>query len=189
MTKKEARTLYKQKRTEIPANQVEKLQDLLLVNFQRAPLPFFEYLHTYLPINVQHEVDTHPVIEYLRFCNPGMQVVVPQTDFSNRSMVHYLLDEEVVLKENEFHIMEPVSGNIVDPEVVDVILVPLLAFDKKGNRVGYGKGFYDRFLAECRPDTIKIGLSFFEAELSITDTNEFDIPLNYCVTPQRVYEF
>lgn len=189
MTKKEARQRYKQKRTEIPDNQVEKLQDLLLVNFQQLSLPFFEYLHSYLPINTIAEVDTYPIMEYLRFCNPGLQVIVPKTDFSNLSMIHFLYDDNTILKENEYHIMEPVAGNIVEPELIDVVLVPLLAFDEKGNRVGYGKGFYDRFLAECRPDVIKIGLSFFDAVDEISDTNEFDLPLTYCVTPQKLYEF
>jgi 5-formyltetrahydrofolate cyclo-ligase len=55
-----------------------------------------------------------------------------------------------------------------------VVFVPLLAFDKKGNRVGYGKGFYDAFLSKCKPETIKIGLSFFEAEETIDDVFEND---------------
>ena len=67
--------------------------------------------------------------------------------------------------------------------------MPLLAFDKKGHRVGYGKGFYDKFLSECKPETIKIGLSFFEAEEMIADVFEADVKLDYCVTPEKIYEF
>ena len=70
-----------------------------------------------------------------------------------------------------------------------LIFVPLLAFDKFGNRVGYGKGFYDVFLSECRPDTLKIGFSFFEAEVEIEDVFEKDIKLDYCITPKAVYKF
>ena len=69
------------------------------------------------------------------------------------------------------------------------MFIPLLAFDKQGNRIGYGKGFYDRFLANCKPETIKIGLSFFEAEEEITDIFESDKKLNYCVTTKQVYSF
>jgi 5-formyltetrahydrofolate cyclo-ligase len=72
---------------------------------------------------------------------------------------------------------------------IDVVFVPLLAFDKKGHRVGYGKGFYDKFLSECKPETIKIGLSFFEPEELISDVFEDDVTLNYCVTPNGVYAF
>ena len=67
--------------------------------------------------------------------------------------------------------------------------MPLLAFDKKGNRVGYGKGFYDQFLSKCHPETIKIGVSFFESETLFSDTLSTDIQLDYCVTPTKVYNF
>jgi len=77
----------------------------------------------------------------------------------------------------------------VSESEIDLIFVPLLAFDETGNRVGYGKGFYDKFLTKCRPDAIKVGLSYFEAIDRISDSEQFDIPLNYCITPQRIYEF
>jgi 5-formyltetrahydrofolate cyclo-ligase len=72
---------------------------------------------------------------------------------------------------------------------MDVVFVPLLAFDENGQRVGYGKGFYDRFLNECKEDVITVGLSFFEAENELIEANATDVPLRYCVTPERVYEF
>jgi 5-formyltetrahydrofolate cyclo-ligase len=55
--------------------------------------------------------------------------------------------------------------------------------------VGYGKGFYDRFLSECNPETIKIGLSFFDAEELIEGVFENDVKLDYCVTPNTVFSF
>ncbi|MNY64409.1 5-formyltetrahydrofolate cyclo-ligase family protein [compost metagenome] len=70
-----------------------------------------------------------------------------------------------------------------------MVFVPLLAFDIHGNRIGYGKGFYDKFLAECKPETIKIGLSFFEAVNQIDDVFESDIKLDYCVAPEKIYQF
>jgi len=70
-----------------------------------------------------------------------------------------------------------------------VVFIPLLAFDEEGHRVGYGKGFYDSFLAECKPETLKIGLSFFEAETKIEDVFDGDMALDYCVTPKQVYRF
>jgi len=72
---------------------------------------------------------------------------------------------------------------------MEVVFIPLLAYDKNGNRVGYGKGFYDKFLAECNPNTIKIGLSFFEPEELISDINTSDVQLNYCVTPNKTFKF
>src|SRR5690606_37923119 len=94
-----------------------------------------------------------------------------------------------VIRKNEWNIPEPVDGIEIDPKKIDVVFVPLLAFDEQGHRIGYGKGFYDKFLSECRPETIKIGLSFFEAESRIAQVFESDIALDYCVTPNRIYSF
>ena len=104
-------------------------------------------------------------------------------------MAHFLLTDNTKIKKNEYNIPEPVNGLEVPSNKIDVVFVPLLAFDKTGNRVGYGKGFYDKFLSECKPDAIKIGLSFFEAEELISDIFEGDIKLDYCVTPNDVYSF
>lgn len=189
MTKKELRDTYKQKRALLGEAETNRMQDLIMIRFQQLPLPFLQYLHTYLPMDIQKEVDTWPVVEFLQFSNPGLRIVVPKTDAEGNSMTHYLYDEDTVLVKNRYHIMEPAGGKQVSSGDIDLVLVPLLAFDERGNRVGYGKGFYDRFLAQCREDVIKVGLSFFEAEPLIEDSDEFDIPLTYCVTPQKVYEF
>jgi 5-formyltetrahydrofolate cyclo-ligase len=90
---------------------------------------------------------------------------------------------------NEFNVPEPMHDDEVDPAEIDLVLVPLLAFDKKGFRVGYGKGYYDRFLNGCRDDCIKLGFSYFEPIESIEGTHEFDVPLDLCITPQQVYVF
>jgi len=71
-----------------------------------------------------------------------------------------------------------------------VVFIPLLAFDTKGNRVGYGAGFYDNMLAKCKPNCIKVGLSFFDTEKNLIEgVFEGDIPLDYCVTPTQIYTF
>lgn len=189
MKKKDTRILFKQKRAELKDSEIEKLQDLVLIRFQQLSLPYIEYLHTYLPVHSNKEVDTFPFIDFLEFINPGLQVVVPKTDVQTNTMTGYLYNDNTVLDKNKYGIMEPEGGEVIDPAMIDLILVPLLAFDTRGNRVGYGKGYYDRFLPECREDVIKIGLSFFEAVDNIDDTDEFDIPLTYCVTPSRIYEF
>src|SRR5574343_213376 len=100
-----------------------------------------------------------------------------------------LLTYATKIRKNEYHIPEPVDGLEVPVSKNDVIFVPLLAFDTNGNRVGYGKGFYDLFLAASKPGTLKIGLSFFEAEPKIEDVFEFDQQLHYCVTPNKIYTF
>ncbi|GHB55156.1 hypothetical protein GCM10007390_05410 [Persicitalea jodogahamensis] len=104
---------------------------------------------------------------------------------------NYLWNDETVLISNRWGIEEPGAGTSqpVEIQAIDAVLVPLLAFDQKGHRVGYGGGFYDRFLAQCRPDTLKIGLSAFEAIEEIEDADEWDVKLNYCVTPTNIYHW
>ena len=81
------------------------------------------------------------------------------------------------------------GSEIIPPGNIDLVFVPLLAFDEKGYRIGYGKGFYDKYLADCRNDCIKAGFCYFDPLASIDDSNEFDVPLNLCITPQNVYVF
>ena len=100
-----------------------------------------------------------------------------------------LIDEETIYTTNELGITEPKTGAVVLPEQIDMVLVPLLVFDLSGYRVGYGKGYYDRFLEKCREDCLLVGLSYFEPIENISDTHEFDIPLTLGITPTSVYEF
>ena len=90
---------------------------------------------------------------------------------------------------NQWGIPEPIDGIPIADEKIDVVFVPLLAYDIFGNRVGYGKGFYDHFLHSCKPEVIKIGLSFFEPEQQIDGIFSGDIALDYCITPKKVYDF
>jgi len=187
MTKKEARNLYKQKRMELTEKERVRLDDMMLIRFQELPLPPLQTVHTYLSVVAQNEINTSFIIRFLTFRYPGLQVVVPRVE--GEGLLHYYYDDETALKVNQWGIPEPLDAEKADPLSIDLVLVPLLCFDIKGNRVGYGMGYYDRFLASCREDVIKVGLSYFDPEESIEDRAEFDIPLNYCVTPNRLYEF
>jgi 5-formyltetrahydrofolate cyclo-ligase len=100
-----------------------------------------------------------------------------------------LVNDETVYQENDYDIAEPVSGQEVSAEDIDCVFVPLMSFDTRGYRVGYGKGFYDRYLVTCRQDVIRIGFSYFDPVDCIKDINEFDVPLNICITPNKLYEF
>jgi 5-formyltetrahydrofolate cyclo-ligase len=104
-------------------------------------------------------------------------------------MKSVLINEETVYNTNNYGLTEPNNGSIIEPANIDLVFVPLLVCDMKGHRVGYGKGFYDKYLAQCRKDVIKIGFTYFEPVEKIKDTNAFDVPLNYCITPEQVYEF
>jgi 5-formyltetrahydrofolate cyclo-ligase len=189
MTKTELRKLYKDKRQQLSPKEINRLNDLILIRFQHLDLPFIYYLHTYLAIDENREIPTDPIVSYLEFRNPDMKLAVPKADLITGSLTHYLIDDTTVFEKNTYNIPEPVNGEIISTEKIDLVLVPLLAFDEKGHRLGYGKGFYDRFLSQCRSDTLKIGLSYFDPIASINDTHQFDLPLTHCVTPHRIYEF
>lgn len=189
MTKATLRKVYKEKRMQLSHQQIEKFTDLLLINFQKIQLPFLSCIHTYIASEKLGEADTSAIIRFVQFKNPGLKILIPKIDITSGSMQHLLFDDEVELVDNAFGIAEPTAGEIVESCEVDLVLVPLLAYDVNGYRVGYGKGYYDKFLSQCREDVIKIGLSFFGPVDEIEDINQFDISLNYCVTPQQVYEF
>jgi 5-formyltetrahydrofolate cyclo-ligase len=126
---------------------------------------------------------------YLETAIPGLKVTFPLVNLQTKEMQAILVHDETDFVENEYGIPEPEEGDEISAEEIDLVFVPLLAFDKKGFRVGYGKGFYDRFLKKCREDVISVGFSYFEPVDAIEDKNQFDVPLNYCITPFKIYEF
>jgi len=190
MTKKELRKIYREKREALTPLQILKMDDLLLIQFQR--LAFEDDVHillNYFPIEQRVEIDTHLFSRYLMHSIPGLHVAYPKIDFKTSTMHPMLVDDKTAFEDNIYSISEPVDARPVDAEDLDIVFVPLLAFDKHGYRVGYGKGFYDRFLKQCRNNVVTIGFSYFEAVDKIDDTNQFDVPLNFCITPQKLYEF
>lgn len=187
MTKSELRRLYKQKRNALSSEIIET-NSLAIAN-QLVKLPIWNrsFYHIFLSITEHKEVNTDYILNILS--GKDKNIVISKTDFKNLKMSHYLLLDTTIIKKNEWNIPEPVDGIEISSDKMDVVFVPLLAFDLKGHRVGYGKGFYDQFLSECKPETLKIGLSFFEAENEITDVFTSDIALDYCVIPNKIYSF
>ena len=187
MKKTELRLKYKELRKSLSENQNEEMSLAIANNLISLPIWDKTYFHIFLPITEHNEVDTEFILHLLS--GKDKEIIISRSDFETRNMQHFLLTDNTKIEKNEYNIPEPVDGIEVPSAKIDVVFVPLLAFDKKGHRVGYGKGFYDKFLSECKPETIKIGLSFFEAEELIEDVFKGDIQLNYCVTAKKVYEF
>ncbi len=187
MFKKELRAKYKTLRNQLSKNDVEEMS--LAIANKVLTLPVWEktYFHIFLPITEHKEVNTEFILHLLS--GKDKEIIISKSDFETRAMTHFLLTDNTKIKKNEYNIPEPVDGLEVPSNKIDVVFVPLLAYDKTGHRTGYGKGFYDKFLKECKPETIKIGLSFFEAEDIIEDVFENDVKLDYCVTPNEVYKF
>jgi 5-formyltetrahydrofolate cyclo-ligase len=187
MLKKELRSKYKTYRKFLSEKDIDEMS--LAIANKVLTLPIWEktYFHLFLPIEEQKEVNTEFILHLLS--GKDKEICISKSDFESRKMAHYLLTDNTKIQKNDYNIPEPVDGLQVPVNKLEVVFVPLLAFDKNGNRVGYGKGFYDKFLSECNSDTIKIGLSFFEPEELISDVFEGDVKLDYCVTPKSVFEF
>lgn len=187
MIKKEIRIKYKALRNAMSFDEIEE-QSLAIAN-QLLKLDIWDktYFHLFLSIEEHKEIQTEYILQIL--AGKDKEVVISKSNFDDCSMTQYLLTDNTRLKKNEYGIPEPVDGIEVPDTKIDVVFVPLLAFDTKGHRTGYGKGFYDRFLANCKKDVIKIGLSFFEAEEGIDDIHPNDMVLDYCITPKEIYRF
>lgn len=157
--------------------------------FQHFGVASWRWLHLFLPVARQKEPDTWPVIQRIWREWPDVQLAVPVVQPDGRTLKHYHLTPDTQLLDNRWGIPEPVGATEVLSMVFDAVLLPLLAFDELGHRVGYGKGFYDRFLQECRPDTLRIGLSLEPPVQRIDDAWAGDVPLHACITPERVWRF
>lgn len=190
MLKQELRKLYKQKRLALSATEKLKLDDLLLIQLQKLSLPNdIHVIMSYWPLEQHGEMNLHLYTRYIEHAFPNIKVTYPVINAAIADMQAVLVGDDTDFVENEYKIPEPETGEQIAEDEIDLVFVPLLAFDVRGYRVGFGKGFYDRFLSKCREDVLTIGFSYFEAVDRIDDTNQFDIPLNYCITPEKIYEF
>lgn len=187
MTKSELRKKYKSLRNALSTSQIDDLSMSVANQLLKLPVWEFSFYHIFLAIEEKKEVNTDYILNILS--GKDKNIVLSKSDFKSGLMTHFLLTDNTKIKKNSYNIPEPVDGIEILNDKIDVIFIPLLAFDTKGNRVGYGKGFYDRFLADCKPQTIKIGLSFFEAETEINNVFESDVKLDFCVTPEKIYNF
>ena len=189
MRKAELRKQMLQKRRALSPDEMQRLSESIADQFfARFNLKPGQTVHVFLPIIKNNEVNTWPIIERLRQEHPEVRVAVPVTDIEQNILTHHHLTDEAVLIENTWGIPEPQNAHIIHAHEVDVVLIPLLAFDLAGHRVGYGKGFYDRFLADCRPDVLKVGLSVEPPVESIADPNPFDVPLDAVIMPDGVWQ-
>ena len=182
MKKQELRKIYKQKRRDLSSIEFEKLQENIYQQVFELDFSKINTIHIFLSIERLFEMYTNPIIDFLLLKNK--RIVVSVSDFSSNTLKHFLFDRKTKLKVSSFGIPEPINGIEIDAKKIDLVFVPLLISDKKNYRVGYGKGFYDRFLAECRSDVKTIGLNFFQSIDTIEDINEFDIPLHQVIYPK-----
>lgn len=185
------RKYYLTKRKALFSQEIaKKSQQICDLFFQEINLNGIKFLHVFLPIKKQNEIDTFLIIRRLQIEFPFINIVVSRSDLGSFEMQHFILEEQNLVK-NKWGILEPSpeSRREVQPEEIDLVIIPLLVFDKQGNRVGYGKGFYDRFLQKCSPNALKVGICLEDSIELIEDLNEFDVKMDICITPNGIWKF
>lgn len=186
MDKKSLRHKYKSLRKALSQEEFQSKQKQVLNNtLQYILASEAKVIHSFIAISKLSELQIELIFEPL--WDAGKTIVVSVSDFKTSSLRHFILEADTELRESSFGIKEPVGTKEISASELDLVLVPLLAADIAGNRVGYGKGFYDRFLRDLSPQAQFIGLSLFDLESDlISDIHPNDIPLNLFINPEGV---
>lgn len=188
MLKADLRKIYLAKQRNLSHSEhLEKSAQITDNFFKSFDLKNVRFLHCFLPIEKNREVDTWRIFQKIWRDFPNIITATSHVNFEKVVLENVAFFADTKLVFNKWGILEPDSDLAVKPEKIDVVLIPLLAFDERGFRVGYGKGYYDKFLSECRADVLKIGLSYFPPIEEISDVHEFDVKLDFCVTPENVF--
>lgn len=185
MTKSELRKIYKQKRSKFSQLEIENSSLKILSNLKKMDIWDNSIYHIFVPIISLNELNTFPIIQHLFALNKT--VVVPK--ITDGKMISCKISPDVKWETGLFDVPEPVHYQSMDDKKIDVVFVPMLICDKLGNRIGYGAGFYDRFLVNCKPMVKKIGLNLFPPIDSFEGLKNTDVPLDYCVTEEGILSF
>ena len=184
--KSDLRSHYLKLRSKFTSQQIDNFSIEIVNRCLELNLWNKSIYHLFMASEQNKEIDTAILLSVLQ--GKDKQIVIPKI-LDDYELEHYLLADQTPLKRNHWGIPEPQSGIKINSNQIDVVFVPLLIFDLQGHRIGYGKGYYDRFLAKCRKETIKVGLSYFDPIERIEDIQSHDIPINFVITRDRIYEF
>ncbi len=179
------RSHYKKKRLSLTKQEVDHLSQRVCKQLDKLSIWRLKHYHIFISISKYNEIDTSSIINKLK--SEKKIIIVPK--ISNNELVHIAINDQTEFSINEYGIKEPNNGNHFIIENLDLIFIPLLAYDLEGHRVGYGKGYYDRFLKLTNKSSLKIGLSFFDPINKIQDIDDNDVKLDYCITPTQIHKF
>ena len=179
------RSHFKKKRFSLTKQEVDDLSQRVFKQLDKLNIWRLKHYHIFISISKYNELDTSSIINKLK--SEKKIIIVPK--ISNNELVHIAINDQTEFSINEYGIKEPNNGNHFIIENLDLIFIPLLAYDLEGHRVGYGKGYYDRFLKLTNKSSLKIGLSFFDPINKIQDIDDNDVKLDYCITPTQVHKF
>ena len=185
MLKKNLRKIYLEKRMTLSKDEVnflsEKIFDEFILQFNVIEN---QKVSIFLPISKFNEINT---LEFIKFLwSKKLNVFIPK--IIDKDLISVIFTSETVLIQNSWGILEPLS-NQNEETVFDYVITPLLYCDSFGNRVGYGKGFYDKFFQTINSDAKKIGVNYFAPTDIIDDISELDVKLDYLITPDEILSF
>lgn len=190
MIKAEIRKHYLQKRAALTEAEYLQLNYRICEQFfANIDLSFIKVIHAFLPIERKHEPNTWLIIDRIRREHPHIRLSLPRVNNLTGEMENFFFEGLHQLETNAWGIQEPKQGVPTEPGKIDMVLVPLLAFDLSGQRVGYGKGFYDKFLPQCKPSCRRLGISLFPPIDKIDDVRAEDEPLTAAITPEEILHF
>jgi 5-formyltetrahydrofolate cyclo-ligase len=190
MTKAELRKFYLNERLSLRDQDLAQFNRDICDNFfDKIDLAELKVIHSFITMENTNEPDTWMIINRIKKRFPDIRISVPRINVQSLSIENFYYENPTQLKSNAWGIREPEYGEPTPTSDIDLVLVPMLIADQSGHRVGYGKGFYDKFLATCKGSCIPVGLCFYEPILRIDDINELDMPLKYCITPVKAYKF
>jgi 5-formyltetrahydrofolate cyclo-ligase len=187
MLKSEARTFFLNKRKSLSPQELLKWDDLLLIQLQKMDWTQTHVLGSFFPMEHQNEPNSLLLTDYLNFLISDLKLGYPIVDSTHHTMQFFPATENTTT--NTWGIVEPIKSMPINPSQIDTFLVPLLGFDVTGQRIGFGKGYYDKYFENLASSTLRIGISYFEPIEAIIDTHQFDVPLTHCITPWKIYEF
>jgi len=190
MNKEAVRKIYNTKRKELSPEAIQQQSRAIAENFIASAIwKNSKVIHIFISIPDKGEVDTSFLIDFFFTQHPEIKLCTSIISENGQDLTHTHITSQTTYLSNKWNIPEPVERTAIDEKDVDLVLLPLLAFDGKGNRVGYGKGFYDRFLQKCKTEVLKVGLSLFEPTEELIDADTWDVPLDYGIGPEKLYGF
>lgn len=168
-------------RNKLADEEVTRLSESILLNLRKNSF-FNDSAHIMVYLDFKHEVRTDSIINYCLEHNKNVYIpiCIPETYELCISRITDMKE----LKSGHFGIREPMTEYIrlADSRLIDLVLVPGVAFDSSGNRIGFGAGYYDRFMKRLKPGAVKAALAYSFQVVDMVPSDEYDIPADYIVT-------
>lgn len=187
MNKNNLRNEFMSKRENLKNKIIIDKSKRIISNFLRTDF-YKKNNKIFIYVSYKNEVKTHDLIK--KMLKDKKEVYVPNPNPETKEMEAVLIKNFDDLTEGNYGILEPINSNFkLEPYFLDLIIVPGLVFSHKGFRIGYGGGFYDRFLARAKTknsDPLKISFVYKEFIIDKIPTNQYDLPVDYIITEEKI---